>query len=88
MVALMVSVIEEDKKTYTQVMNQFPQELNVGKLSASTMWELYKTDLQLALEDHAQLKKCKSSDYMNLYFKVKWLRNLLITQPAGSTAPT
>ena len=33
---------------------------------------MYKTDLQLALEDHAQLKKCKSSDYMNLYFKVKW----------------
>lgn len=54
------------------MLNQFPAELNVGQLSAETMWTLYRTDLQFALEEHAELKLCKSSDYMNLYFKVKW----------------
>ena len=26
------------------------QELNVGQLSAATLWQMYKTDLQIALE--------------------------------------
>lgn len=43
-------VIEDDKNIYSPVLNQFPQELNVGSLSASTLWQLYKTDLQMALE--------------------------------------
>ena len=64
-------VIEEDQKNYTPALNQFPQELNVGQLSADTLWTLYKTDLRMALEEHAQKKKCKTPEYMNLYFKVK-----------------
>jgi protein unc-13 len=45
-----VTVIEEDKNIYTPALNQFPQELNVGNLSAATLWELYKIDLKTALE--------------------------------------
>ncbi|EJD74247.1 phorbol ester/diacylglycerol-binding protein unc-13, variant [Loa loa] len=67
----MMRVIEDDKNIYTPVLNQFPQELNVGNLSAATLWQLYKTDLQMALEEHAQTKKCSTPEYMNLYFKVK-----------------
>uniref|UniRef100_A0A7E4UU22 C2 domain-containing protein n=1 Tax=Panagrellus redivivus TaxID=6233 RepID=A0A7E4UU22_PANRE len=66
-----IRVIEEDVHTYTPVLNQFPQELNVGQLSAATLWNLYKTDLKVALTDHANTKTCKTSDYMNLYFRVK-----------------
>uniref|UniRef100_A0A8R1IGB9 Protein unc-13 homolog n=2 Tax=Caenorhabditis japonica TaxID=281687 RepID=A0A8R1IGB9_CAEJA len=64
-------VIEDDQKNYTPALNQFPQELNVGQLSAGTLWQLYKMDLKMALEDHAKEKRCKTPDYMNLYFKVK-----------------
>ncbi|VDM99454.1 unnamed protein product, partial [Onchocerca ochengi] len=46
----MMRVIEDDKNIYTPVLNQFPQELNIGNLSAATLWQLYKTDLQMALE--------------------------------------
>ncbi|VDN86945.1 unnamed protein product [Brugia pahangi] len=67
----MMRVIEDDKNIYTPVLNQFPQELSVGNLSAATLWQLYKTDLQMALEEHAQTKKCSTPEYMNLYFKVK-----------------
>ncbi|PAV85351.1 hypothetical protein WR25_22850 [Diploscapter pachys] len=67
----MMRVIEDDKHIYTPVLNQFPQELNVGQLSAATLWQMYKTDLQIALEEHATTKKCSTPEYMNLYFKVK-----------------
>lgn len=67
----MMRVIEDDRHIYTPVLNQFPQELNVGNLSAATLWQLYKTDLQMALEEHATTKKCSTPEYMNLYFKVK-----------------
>lgn len=45
----MMRVIEDDKNIYTPVLNQFPQELNVGNLSSATLWNLYKTDLKDAL---------------------------------------
>ncbi|CAB3407032.1 unnamed protein product [Caenorhabditis bovis] len=67
----MMRVIEDDKHIYTPVLNQFPQELNVGQLSAETLWKAYKNDLQIALEEHAEKKKCTTPEYMNLYFKVK-----------------
>lgn len=32
LIALIVSVVEEDKNSYGLVLNQFPQELNIGQV--------------------------------------------------------
>uniref|UniRef100_A0A1I8HVR6 Phorbol-ester/DAG-type domain-containing protein n=1 Tax=Macrostomum lignano TaxID=282301 RepID=A0A1I8HVR6_9PLAT len=75
LVELMVSVIEEDRVNYTPVLSSLQLDVNIGQLSASSMWSHFSQDVQLALQEHSEKPTVKMSDYMNLLFKIKWFYN-------------
>jgi protein unc-13 len=79
LINLVFSVIEEDRTVYTPILNQFQAELNVGQLSALTMWTEFNKDLQIVLKEHEQIpvqqRVIKTSQYMNLHFRVKLFYN-------------
>ncbi|EPY78566.1 unc-13 B-like protein [Camelus ferus] len=65
LITLIVSIIEEDKNSYTLVLNQLRnQGLDYQDLTQPS-----------SLLEHEKDRLCKSADYMNLHFKVKWLHN-------------
>lgn len=43
LIALITSVIEEDKNSYGPVLNQFPQELNIGHVSIEFFFTTFHT---------------------------------------------
>ncbi|CAD5123627.1 DgyrCDS11957 [Dimorphilus gyrociliatus] len=79
LISLIVAVIEEDRQVYSKAVCQFPHELNVGQVSANAIWQLFSQDVKFALEQHVmENQPCKSSDYMNLHFKVKGLFSVYV----------
>jgi protein unc-13 A/B/C len=55
LINLIFSIIDEDKSVYTIILNQFPNELNVGDISAITMWVEFSKDLEIALKEHQKI---------------------------------
>jgi protein unc-13 len=90
LINLIFSIIDEDKTIYSQYLNQFPNELIVGNLSAITMWNEFSKDLQIALHEHEIIpipqRVVKSPQYMNLHFRVKLFYNQYV-RPINKEIP-
>uniref|UniRef100_A0A5K3FCS6 MHD1 domain-containing protein n=1 Tax=Mesocestoides corti TaxID=53468 RepID=A0A5K3FCS6_MESCO len=127
LISLMVSVIEDDRKHYAPVLNQFPQDINLGDLSAEMMWNFLAEDISVGLSQHYEAvmrrlvtqsltapsgtasqkrstsaasgdqcgeitvtrlskAKIKTSDYLNLCFRIKWFYNTYV-RPSRRNTP-
>uniref|UniRef100_A0A671XU16 Unc-13 homolog Ba (C. elegans) n=1 Tax=Sparus aurata TaxID=8175 RepID=A0A671XU16_SPAAU len=62
LITLIVSIIEEDKNSYTPIINQ-------------SVLMCFFVCMVVIFTEHEKHKLCKTADYMNLHFKVKWLYN-------------
>uniref|UniRef100_H0ZVX6 Unc-13 homolog A n=1 Tax=Taeniopygia guttata TaxID=59729 RepID=H0ZVX6_TAEGU len=69
LITLIVSIIEEDKNSYTPCLNHHTPDLG-----------LRVSPRPFPRAEHEKHRLCKSADYMNLHFKVKWLYNEYVTE--------
>lgn len=51
--------------------HRFPSEVNVGHLSATTLWIAFTKDMSFALQKHQEQQQCKSAEYINLCFQIQ-----------------
>ncbi|CAF3821595.1 unnamed protein product [Rotaria sp. Silwood1] len=93
LIYLLTCIISEDRERYSLVLNQFSSELNVGHISADTLWNLLSADLKDELQEHdripAERSAMKSDDYMTLHFTVKefYDTSVKIIPEAKNTVP-
>ena len=57
LIALIVSVIEEDRNSYAPVLNQFPQELNIGQVCIEISIRNFTISVSQNLENNFKKKK-------------------------------
>ncbi|XP_047140160.1 protein unc-13 homolog A isoform X1 [Hydra vulgaris] len=87
LIRLVVGIIEEDRDVYTNILDQFPSDLNVGELSAFKLWTMFGESLQEFLAEQEKLQTWTNTEYMNLYFKVKTFGKLIEHVPEYKASP-
>ena len=61
LIALITSVVEEDKTSYSPVLNQFPQELNIGHVRTTNVFML-----QMVYDGHINLSIIRNHRYTEM----------------------